>query len=103
MFLMFSVFIFFVLSVSGELVLSPRTGEPSRNELTERTERSGEELLAGADGNGRDRSVFTWRGWVLAEAGLDNKSSRDEESGRRCGLVKRLCFEDQGEVSRHGG
>ena len=44
-------------------------GEPNRNGLTERTESGGRlEFESEADGNGRDRSLFTWRDRVQAEA-----------------------------------
>ena len=76
---MFSEFIFFVLFRELRVGSLTQEGEPNPNGLTERTERSGKEFAAGADGNGRDRSVFIWHGCVLAEAGLENKSSRDKE------------------------
>jgi len=73
--LMFSEFIFFVLFCELRVGSLTQKGEPSRNGLTERTERSEQEFAAEADGNGRDRLVFIWRGCVLAKAAGLNKSS----------------------------
>ena len=39
-------------------------------------------FAAGADGNGRDRPVFTWRGRVLAEAA--RMLLRDQDVGQFC-------------------
>jgi len=77
---MFSEFIFFVLFCELRVGSLTQEGEPSRNGLTERTERSGKDFAAGADGNGRDRLLCIWRGCVLAQAASSHKSSSEQDT-----------------------
>src|ERR1700692_2358316 len=72
MFLMFSDFIFFVLSVYEGWFLQPGTGT---NRNSNHRKDKGNVIPAGVDSNGRDRTVFPWRDRVLREAGSRTQSS----------------------------
>jgi hypothetical protein len=66
---MLSEFIFFVLSVYEGWFLQTGTGTKPECD-SPKGPRNLYFVEAEADGNGHDRSVFPWRGRVLAEADL---------------------------------